>query len=62
MINTISKIKRIDDARQARSDALNRRLIDDQEAINALKGEIRLYQWFGVLLALIFASAALGIK
>lgn len=62
MINTISKIKRIDDAKNARSDAINRFMSQCEQEAKDAQGELLFYKGFGVFLILIGLTAILGIK
>ena len=61
-MNTISRMKRIEDAKLARSQAINRYLADCQEQVADAKFEMRLISGFFIFLSLVFLSAILGLN
>lgn len=62
MLNTISRMKRIEDAKQARSEAINRYLEQCQAEVKQTRQDM--YFYCGVLgfFCLILLSAVLGFK
>jgi hypothetical protein len=59
---TISKLKRIDDARQHRSDAINRFMAASKQAEADAKTELRLYQGLVAFIALVGITAIMGLQ
>lgn len=59
-MNTISRMKRIEDAKKNRSDAINRYLADCQQEVKHAKQDMFFYTGIASFFALIFLSALLG--
>ena len=61
-MNTISRMKRIEDAKEARSQAINRYLADCQLQVKYARQDMFLYSGIATFFALVFLSAILGFK
>ena len=61
-LNTISRIKRIEDAKKQRSDAINRYLMDCQTQVKQARQDMYFYTGIASFFALIFLSAILGLN
>ena len=62
MNKTISKMKRIEDAKQARSEAINRFMADCQEEARLAKQDMRFYVSMASFFCLIAFSALAGLN
>lgn len=62
MNKTISKMKRIEDAKQARSEAINRFMADCQEEARLAKWDMRMYTGVATFFCLIAFSALAGLN
>ena len=61
-MSTISRMKRIEDAKLARSQAINRYLQDCQEQADDAKHQMYIVSGFFIFLSLVFLSAILGLN
>jgi hypothetical protein len=59
---TSARMKRIDDARQHRSDAMNRRLITDAERIEELEAHLKCTYLTITILVMVMATVGFGLK
>jgi hypothetical protein len=59
---TSARMKRIDDARQHRSDAMNRFIADSKQAEADAKAELRRYQGLVAFIALVGITAIMGLQ
>lgn len=62
MDNAINKLKRLGDARQVRSDAINRRLFSDAEQIEDLKAHLKCAYLTIAILVAIIATVGFNLK
>jgi len=61
-MNTISKMKRIEDAKKNRSDAINRYLADCQQEVKHARQDMFMVSAIALFFCLVFLSAILGFK
>lgn len=62
MDDTINRLKRLDDARQVRSDAINRRLFSDADQIAELKAHLKCAYLTIAILVAIIATVGFNLK